>query len=128
MNSKKKVLLVDDDADFVDLHKVVLEKNGYEVAVAYNGDQCKQKVKSDKPDVIVLDIMMASVGDGMFVAQDLRKDEVCKDIPIIVVTAVNQTPPFNIGPDEAWLPVDVFLEKPVEPERLLAEIEKKVAV
>jgi len=128
VNSKKKVLLVDDDADFVDLHKVVLEKNGYEVAVAYNGDQCKQKVKSDKPDVIVLDIMMASVGDGMFVAQDLRKDEVYKDIPIIVVTAVNQTPPFNIGPDEAWLPVDVFLEKPVEPERLLAEIEKKVAV
>ena len=128
MNSKKKVLLVDDDADFVDLHKVVLEKNRYEVAVAYNGDQCKQKVKSDKPDVIVLDIMMASVGDGMFVAQDLRKDEVYKDIPIIVVTAVNQTPPFNIGPDEAWLPVDVFLEKPVEPERLLAEIEKKVAV
>ncbi len=127
MNSKKKVLLVDDDADFVEVHRAVLERNGYEVTVAYNGDECKQKVKSDPPDVIVLDIMMATVGDGMFTVQDLRRDEASKYIPIVVVTAVNQTFPYNIGPDEAWLPVDTFVEKPVDPEQLVAVIEKTVA-
>jgi len=127
MSTRKKVLLVDDDADFVDLHKALLERNGYEVAVAYSGDECKQKVKSDKPDVIVLDIMMATVGDGMFVAQDLRRDEASKYIPIVVVTSVNRVPPYSIGPDEAWLPVDTFIEKPVEPDQLVAVIEKMVA-
>ena len=127
MNTKKKVLLVDDDADFVDLHKALLEKHGYEVAVAYNGEQCKEKVKTDKPDVILLDIMMATVGDGMFVAQDLRRDEASKCIPIVVVTSVNRVPPYSIGSDEAWLPVDTFIEKPVEPDRLVAVIEKMVA-
>lgn len=123
---KKKILLVDDDADFVEMNKVVLDHNGYEVIVAYNGAECLEKAKASKPDLIILDIMMASVGDGMFAAQELRREDATRGIPIIVVTSVNEAPQYNIGPDEAWMPVDVFIEKPVAPEVLLEEVRKKL--
>jgi CheY-like chemotaxis protein len=126
MSAKRKVLVVDDDPAFVDMNKLVLEKNGYEVITAYDGDECLERVETGKPDLILLDIMMKSVGDGMLVAQKLRKDEATKHIPIIVVTAVNQTPPFNIGPDDGWLPVDVFIEKPVAPDVLLEQVKKNL--
>lgn len=124
MDGKKKVLLVDDDVDFVDMNRAVLEANGYEVIAAHDGEQCLAKVESDMPDLIVLDIMMATVSDGMFVAQQLKKDEATKAIPILCVTGVNQVPPFNIGPDQGWLPVDVFIEKPISPQLLLEQVSK----
>jgi len=126
MGAKRKVLVVDDDPAFVDMNKLVLETNGYEVITAYDGDECLERVETGKPDLILLDIMMKSVGDGMLVAQKLRKDEATKHIPIIVVSAVNQTPPFNIGPDDGWLPVDVFIEKPVAPDVLLDQVRKSL--
>ena len=126
MSAKHRILLVDDDPAFVDMNKAVLENNGYEVLTAQDGDECLEKVKTGKPDLIVLDIMMKTVGDGMFVAQTLRADETTKSIPIIVVSAVNQTPPFNIGPDEGWLPVDVFIEKPVAPDMLLDQVRRRL--
>jgi len=122
----KKVLLVDDDADFIEVNKIALEAGGFEVATAYNGKECLKKVESEKPDLIVLDIMMATPGDGMYVAQDLRKKDDTKDIPLIVTTSVNQEPGYSLGPDEAWLPVDSFMEKPVAPEKLLDEINKRI--
>ena len=127
MAAKRKVLLVDDDADFVTMNKVVLEKNGYEVIPAYNGRECLEQVKATSPDLIILDIMMSTVSDGMFVAQDLRREQPTKEIPIIVVTSVNQVPPYNIGPDQGWLPVDVFIEKPVAPDVLLEQVDKMLA-
>jgi len=119
MSAKAKVLLVDDDRDLVETLRTVLEKAGYEVDAAYDGAQCVETVKAEPPDLIVLDIMMRTMGDGMYVAQHLRQDEATSSIPIIVVSGINRVPPYSLWPDEAWLPVDVFLEKPVEPDRLL---------
>lgn len=124
MSAKPKVLLVDDDEDYVEANRIVLEGDGYEVIAASSGEECLEKAKATAPDVIVLDIMMRTVGDGMYVAHDLRRDEATKDIPIIVVTAINAVPPYNLWPDEAWLPVDVFMEKPVLPGALLEEVRK----
>jgi len=67
---------------------------------------------------------MKTVGDGMFVAQQLKKGEATKAIPILCVTGVNQVQPFNIGPDQGWLPVDVFIEKPISPQLLLEQVSK----
>jgi len=124
MSAKLKILLVDDDRDFVESVKTVLENDGYEVIPAYDGEEGLEKAKATEPDVIVLDIMMRSVGDGMHVAQDLRRNEATRGIPIIVVTSINAIPPYNLWPDEAWLPVDVFMEKPVLPGVLLEEVRK----
>ena len=122
----KCVLLVDDDADFVNMNKTVLEKNGYRVLTAYNGDECRSVLSREHPDAIVLDIMMKTTADGMYLAQDIHRDELTKNIPVICVSSVNQVPEYNMGPDEAWLPVDEFIEKPVASEVLLAEIKKKI--
>ena len=124
MSAKPKVLLVDDDKEFVESIRTVLESDGYEVIPAYDGGEGLGKAKTTDPDVIVLDIMMRTMGDGMYVAQDLRRDEAAKNIPIIVATGINAVPPYNLWPDEAWLPVDVFMEKPVLPGVLLEEVRK----
>ena len=122
MSAKAKVLLVDDDRDLVEAMRTVLENDGYEVEAACDGAQCLEKVEAGPPDLIVLDIMMRTMGDGMYVAQHLRQDEATRSIPIIVVSGINRVPPYSLWPDEAWLPVDVFMEKPVEPEQLLEAV------
>jgi len=128
MSDGKRVLLVDDDVDLVAMNRSVLEANGYEVVVAYDGEECLAKVAAEHPDVIILDIMMKTVGDGMFCAQHLRKDDATRHIPIIVLTSVNQVPPYNIGIDEGWLPVDVFIEKPASAEALLGHVRRALGV
>ena len=126
MNAKPKILLVDDDEDFVEANRIVLEADGYEVIAASDGEEGLGKARTSEPDLIVLDIMMRTMGDGMFVAQQLRKTEATRNIPIIVVTSINRVPPYSLWPDEAWLPVDVFIEKPVLPGVLLEEVRKKL--
>jgi len=127
MSDTPKILLVDDDTDLVDAVRTLLENAGYEVEAAYDGAQCLERVEAAPPDLIVLDIMMRSMGDGMYVAQHLRAGQATKHIPIIVASGINRVPPYNLWPDEAWLPVDAFLEKPVEPERLLEAVRTALA-
>ncbi len=122
MNEKRKILLVDDDADFVEINKAVLEKNGYEVIAAYNGAECLEKTRSESPDLIVLDVMMATQSEGFNVSRDLRNCEHTKDIPILMVTSINETVPYKFERDDTWLPVDSFIEKPIEPQQLLEKV------
>lgn len=122
----EKVLLVDDDEDFADVVKVMLESNGYEVATAYSGTEAQEKIVQEKPDVIILDVMMETDDAGFKVARWLRGREETSEIPLIMLTAVNQKYPMHFEADDVWLPVDVFLEKPVDPGELICEI-KKVA-
>ncbi len=122
--SNKKVLVVDDEKELVEVTRVLLESNGYEVAAAYSGEECKKAVQEEKPDVIILDVMMETTSAGFDVARWLREQEDTKQVPIIMLTAVNQNVPWRFGTDEVWLPVDVFLDKPVSPEKLLREVEK----
>ena len=131
MDARRHVLLVDDDPDFVAMHKSVLEQHGYRVAVAYDSAQCRRQIEVERPDVVVLDIMMATAADGIHLAEELRHDPATRDIPIIVTTAVNlaaveHLPRFGSHADAVWVESDAFLEKPVWPERLLAEIDKRL--
>lgn len=114
-----KVLLVDDDVDLVEATKIVLESNGYEVASAHNGKDGMAKARELKPDVIILDVMMAHKTEGFDTARELRDDADTKGIPIIMLTAVNQEVPWKFEADSVWLPVDKFVEKPVQPDKLL---------
>jgi CheY-like chemotaxis protein len=120
----KRVLLVDDEREFVEVVQVLLESHGFQVAAAYSGKEGRDAASRVKPDVIILDVMMEKDTAGFETARWLREQEGTKTIPIIMLTAVNQKYPFHFGPDDIWLPVDTFLEKPVSPERLLAEVNK----
>ena len=120
----KKVLLVDDEKEFVEVTKVLLETNGFEVVTAYDGASGCKHAAAEMPDLVVLDVMMETKTAGFDTARWLRTNEATKEIPIIMLTAVNQEVPWRFEPDDIWLPVDVFLDKPVSPERLLAEATK----
>ena len=120
MNATKTVLLVDDDADFVEMNRMLLEENGYAVRVAYSGRQCLEAVTACRPVLIILDMVMESQSDGFDVSRELRNSEYTKGIPLVMITSVNDAIPFRLSPDRTWLPVDALLEKPVEPHLLLS--------
>jgi CheY-like chemotaxis protein len=117
----KKVLVIDDDSDFVESIVNLLEARGYVVASASNGKEGVEKAKTEKPDVILLDVMMTTKDEGFNVAREMHQIEDLKDTPVIMVTGVRKEMnlPFGFEPDETWLPVKQILEKPIKPEVLL---------
>ena len=122
-----KVLLIDDDEDFVHIHKSYLEHAGYKVLTSYTGEEGLAIAKAEHPDVILLDYMMARPTEGSIIALEMRDDPELKDTPIVLLTSVRSKHPWwGVQKSEERLPVDVFLDKPVPPERLVAEIEQLV--
>ncbi len=118
-----KILVVDDEPEFVDVVQTVLEGSGYEVVTAGSGEEGKQTALDEEPDLIILDVMMETDKAGFDVARWLRSEEATEETPIVMLTAVNQKYPFGFKEDDIWLPVDKFCEKPISPEDLLEEIE-----
>lgn len=125
--SADTILLVDDEEDFVEMTAAFLENSGYDVETAYSGEEAREKALDVEPELIILDVMMETEMAGFEAARWLRSREEMNETPIILLTAVNRKMPFTFGPDEGWLPVDSFLDKPVSPEKLLAEVEQKLS-
>ena len=129
MNSKK-ILLVDDDPDQRLTLRLPLEAAGFEVGEAPSYDAGLEAVKSFRPDLLILDVMMDSMTAGFQFALTLHNpdpDTEYQDfanLPIIMLTAIHSTTSLRFGPDENYLPVQEFLEKPVEPEVLLKTVRK----
>ncbi len=121
--SKKKVLVVDDDPDFVDAVKSVIEGGGYEVDVAYDGKEGLEKVAQSRPDVIILDVMMP-VMNGHEACKKLKEDPATAEIPIIMLTAVASRVTSSTYTHRDMLESDAedYIPKPVEPEVLLQRI------
>ena len=128
--TKKRILLVDDDPDIRLTARLPLEAAGYEVFEAVNFADGQAAVKKVKPDLIVLDVMMDTTTAGFQFALDLHNPDPTsefkdfKDIPVIMLTAIHSTTPMRFTPDSDYLPVQVFLEKPVEPDVLLSNVRK----
>ena len=122
----KKILVIDDDIDLVEIIRVTLENEGYEVLDAQSGDRGLALARQDIPDLIVLDVMMGKVDEGFQVAYELRNGESTRDIPILMLTAVTDQTGFNFDPakDGEFLPVNEFLEKPVSPRKLVDLVRK----
>ena len=124
--AEAKILVVDDEPEFVDVVQTVLEGSGYEVVTASSGEEGKQQALDEEPDLIILDVMMETDKAGFDAARWLRSEEATERIPIVMLTAVNQKYPFGFKEDDIWLPVDKFLEKPVSPDKLLEEVEDSI--
>jgi CheY-like chemotaxis protein len=120
----RKILIADDDPDIVEVMKTVLEASGFEVDSAPNGQECLRKVRASKPDLLVLDVMMTTETEGFHVAYEIREDAALRDLPILMLTAIEQKTGFKFSPDtdEDFLPVQQFLTKPVEPDELVARV------
>jgi len=125
--AKAKILITDDDQDIRDSVKAILEAQQYEVVTAAGRIEGMEKIESEKPDLIILDLMMAAWQDGFEMARELKKDPRYKDIPILIMTGVKDKTGIDFKPaagDPTWCPVQGFLDKPVKPDTLIAEIEK----
>ncbi|MDH5696881.1 MAG: response regulator [Dehalococcoidia bacterium] len=125
MEKRAKILLVDDDVDFVESTKIILESKPYDVIVAGDGDEGLRKAKEEKPDLILLDVIMP-VKDGFTAAEQLKKDPQLSKIPTLMLTAfaekgIETSIPLSRG---FTLETEDYIEKPVSPEELLARVEK----
>lgn len=124
---KKLILVVDDDRDIIESIKVILEANGYKMSSAASKDEALKKLESISPDLFILDVMMKKMSDGFDLARKLKADDKYKDIPIIVLTAVGKKTGFMFSVDagdEAWLPIDEYVEKPITSKHLLSLVNK----
>jgi CheY-like chemotaxis protein len=120
----KRILIVDDDPEFVENTKRLLEANSYEVISAGSGKEGLEKAKEEKPDLIIIDVMMESWSAGLDLVSELQEDEETKHIPRILLTAVGIQSPLEPMSSPDALGVRSILQKPVKPDELLSEIEK----
>ena len=116
----RKILAVDDEKFIVRLVQVTLERQGYQVVTAYDGKEALQKVEAEKPDLVVLDVMMPYM-DGFEVLQTLRRDPATRDIPVIMLTAKAQDADVFRGWQSG---VDCYLTKPFNPLELVSFVNR----
>lgn len=123
-----KILIIEDDPDMALALRLPLEASGYQVFDARSGEEGLRKVQEIEPDLIILDAMMETTTAGFQVSLTLRSPDsrspyaAYRDVPLLMVTAIHTTTSLRFGPDEAYLPVDDFVEKPVDPDLLLAKV------
>jgi CheY-like chemotaxis protein len=120
-----KILIVDDDIDHTKSIQAILESKHYKVITASDRNEGMEKAKLEKPDLFILDVMMSTWHEGFEMSRELKKDPQFKDVPILILTAVKERTGLGFkstAGDPEWLPVDGFLDKPVEPESLLSEV------
>lgn len=134
MSNGKKILVVDDDRDLVEILTMVLTAHGYRVAQAYGPKEALAAVERERPDLILLDVMMPEATEGFHVVWNLRgrEDPYFVTVPIIMLTAIHRETPLRFYPDARdhtygageYLDVQGFVDKPVDPEPLLAEVDR----
>jgi two-component system alkaline phosphatase synthesis response regulator PhoP len=123
-----KILVIEDDPDMVAALRMPLEANDYEVITASTGKEGLERVVEVEPDLIILDVMMETTTAGFQVSLELRSPDpkseysTYRHIPILMLTAIHTTTSLRFGPDEAYLPVDDFVDKPIDPDVLLEKV------
>jgi len=122
MIPKTKVLLVDDDADFLMATSLMLEQAGYQVFTAEDGQSGLAAAKEHRPDVAVVDVIMKRPDEGFILARAIRDQADLADMKVLLLTAVGQHYQMLFEPDDQWLPVAKVLEKPITSDALAREI------
>lgn len=126
--ANEKILIIDDDDDLVHALRLPLEAAGYKVSRAASGNEGLQKIKEASPDLIILDVMMDTTTEGFHVSLALRSPDPKSEykaysrIPILMLTSIHSSTSLRFGPDKDYLPVDAFIEKPIEPAELLKKV------
>lgn len=125
--AQAKIVVTDDDPDIRDSLKAILEARGHTVVTAANREEGMATIRSEKPDLAILDVMMSTWQDGFEMARELKADPEMKGTPLLMLTGVKEQTGVDVkssAGDPTWLPVDGFLEKPIQPAQLLSEVER----
>ena len=129
MQDEKRILIVDDDHDFVEAVSCFLELNGFKVLRAHDGPEGIKLAKMERPDLILMDIMMNERTDGFFTIHEIRRDPASQNVPIFVVSSFcTLLPDFEIPTSGGWLTHDMFFTKPVNMSQLLEKIRERVGI
>ena len=120
-----KILVIDDDQDFLTAMRLVLEAHDFEVETSTTPEEGISKVETARPDLVLLDVIMSTGYDGFEVARVIREEKNLKELPIVILSNVHSTKqvPYRFAPDEDYLPIDVFLDKPSELEDVVDTIQ-----
>jgi Lrp/AsnC family transcriptional regulator for asnA, asnC and gidA len=116
------VLVVDDDPDFCEVVRVALTAEGFQVACAHNGSEALAAMRVAKPDLVILDVMMQGILDGLRTSKTMRADGDLRSVPILMVSSITQSAFAGLLPKEMSLPADNFMAKPIEMPQLIAEV------
>jgi len=120
----KKILIVDDDTDYQLVCNMVLKGAGYQVAQALNGTQAVAELQRDKPDLILLDVMMSTVLEGVEVSRHIKSDPTLKGVPIIMISSITTSEYASAFPDDERIPIDAWMTKPIQPDVLLKTVKR----
>ncbi len=119
-----KIMIVDDDPDFVEITRLILTKEGYEVSSASSGEQAYRLMKAQRPDLVLLDVMMATPLDGVDLARRIAADPVLRRTPVIMISSIDSSQYAALLPDDLHIPIDVWISKPIDPDQLLKTIRR----
>jgi CheY-like chemotaxis protein len=124
MENMAKILIVDDDPDFVEIVRTILLKSGYEVATASNGEEAWESIQKNRPAVVLLDVMMSTILDGVDLAHRIGADPALGSVRVVMVTSIMDTQSAGLFPTDEYIPAQVWLTKPVQPQILLTTVAK----
>ncbi len=124
MDDKKKIMVVDDDNDFVESITMILESAGYNTITADSGERCLEILQYEKPDLIILDVMMETITEGFNIGYDIKSNPRYDNIPIIMVSSIKDDKGFRVEKELAH--ADDFLDKPFDPEIFLDSVKKHI--
>ncbi len=116
------VLVVDDDPDFVQIVTRILRANGFRVETAASGTEAWRQMQAETPDLVLLDIMMTTVLDGLGVSRRMHEDPALQDVPIVMVSSIADTDYASVFPTDQYVHMDAWISKPVDPESLLRTV------
>lgn len=121
-----RILVVDDDPDFVEITRLILKAKGYEVESAPNGDKALEMMRQSPPDLVLLDVMMSSILDGVHVVNTMREDDLLRHVPVIMVSSIASSPAAEMFPTDEYVPIDMWISKPVQPDDLLRKVARLI--
>jgi CheY-like chemotaxis protein len=123
-NKMERILVIDDDPIFVKSTTAILEAHGYQVESASNREEGLAKMSEQKPDLLLLDVMMDWVLDGVSISREMMAERDLRRIPIVMVTSIMNSEYRGVFPQDEYLHIDSWLNKPCPPDKLVAEVEK----
>jgi CheY-like chemotaxis protein len=119
-----KILVIDDDPDFIKITRTILQSQKYQVLTAANGEKGLEVMRKEKPDLVLLDIMMSYILDGLDARRQMAEDKDLKDIPVIMITSLTGERVRSELPSDEYIPASEWIHKPIDPDKLLAYVKK----
>jgi CheY-like chemotaxis protein len=121
-----RILVIDDDPDFVFICRRILEAEGYQVLEANDGDRALGVMREEKPDLVLLDVMMSTTLEGVRVSRVLESDPELSDVPVVMISSIATSEYASAFPDDERIPIDAWISKPVQPAVLLKTVRRFV--